>query len=97
MTDLELKKSLLSTPGDRIQEHLDFVGMSQAALAERLGSSVPELTELIKGKAPVTKEIAAKLEQTSGVPASFWLNLERRYREELLEIEQMEKLKALTI
>ena len=97
MTDLELKKSLLSTPGDRIQEHIDFVGMSQAELAERLGSSVFKLNELIKGKAPVTKEIATKLEHVSGIPASFWLNLERRYREELLEIEQMEKSEELTI
>ena len=71
MTDLELKKHLLSCPGDSIQEHIDFVGMSQAELAERLGSSVPELDELIKGKTPVTKEIAAKLEHFSGVPASF--------------------------
>ena len=97
MTDLELKKQLLSCPGDSIQEHIDFVGMSQAELAKRLGSSVPELNKLIKGKAHITKEIAAKLEHVSGVPASFWLNLERRYREELLEIEQMEKLEALTI
>ena len=97
MNTLELKKSLLSTPGDRIQEHIDFVGMSQAELAKRLGSSVSELNELIKGKAPITKEIAAQLEDALGVPASFWLNLERRYREELLEIEQMEKLKTVTM
>ena len=90
MTDLELKKHLLSCPGDSIQEHIDFVGMSQAELAERLGSSLSELNELIKGKAHITKEIAAQLEHALGVPASFWLNLERRYREELLEIEQME-------
>ena len=95
MNGLELKKSLLSTPGDRIQEHIDFVGMSRAELAERLGSSVFELNKLIKGKSPVTKEIAAKLEHASGVPASFWLNLERRYREELLEIEQMDKLETV--
>lgn len=97
MTDLDLKKQLLSCPGDSIQEHIDFVGMSQAELAERLGSSVFELNELIKGKTPVTKEIANKLEHASGVPASFWLNLERRYREELLEIEQMENSGQLSV
>lgn len=92
MTDLELKKSLLSCPGDSIQEHIDTIGMSQAELAERLGRSVPKLNELIKGKAPITKETATKLEYVLGVPASFWLNLERQYQDELLEIEQMEEL-----
>ena len=92
MTDLQIKKSLLSCPGDSIQEHIDHIGMSQAELAERLGRSVPKLNELIKGKAPITKETATKLEYVLGVPASFWINLERTYQDELLEIEQMEHL-----
>lgn len=56
MTDLEAKKLLLSCPGDTIQETIDKIGMSQAELAERLGRSIPKLNELIKGKAPITKE-----------------------------------------
>lgn len=92
MTDLDLKKSLLSCPGDTIQENIDHIGMSQAELAERLGRSVPKLNELIRGKAPITKETATKLEYVLGVTASFWINLERNYQDELLEIEQMEHL-----
>lgn len=92
MTDLALKKSLLTCPGDSIQEHIDAAGMSQAELAERLGRSIPKLNELIRGKAPITKETAAKLEYVLGVPASFWLNLERQYQDVLFEIEQMEFL-----
>ncbi|WNJ17564.1 ImmA/IrrE family metallo-endopeptidase [Pontibacter sp. G13] len=94
MTDLELKKSLLSCPGDTIQEHIDTIGMSQAELAERLGRSVPKLNELIKGKAPISKETATKLGYVLGIPASFWLNLERIYQDELLEIEQLEHLES---
>lgn len=92
MNALELKKSLLACPGDTIQEHIEEIGMSQAELAERLGRSVPKLNELIKGKAPITKETATKLEYVLGVPASFWLNLERQYQDELLEIEKLEHL-----
>jgi addiction module HigA family antidote len=94
MNSLELKKSLLNTPGDSIQEQIDFIGMSQAELAERLGRSVPKLNELINGKAPITKETAAKLEYVLGINASFWLNLEKHYQEELLEIEQLEFLET---
>jgi len=92
MTNLELKKSLLSCPGDTIQEHIDHIGMPQAELAERLGRSIPKLNELIKGKAPINKETAIKLEYVLGVPASFWLNVERQYQDELLEIGQLEHL-----
>lgn len=94
METLELKKSLLSTPGDSIQEQIDFIEMSQAELAERLGRSIPKLNELIKGKAPITKETAGKLEYVLGIDASFWLNLEKHYQEELLEIEQLEFLET---
>jgi addiction module HigA family antidote len=94
MNTLELKKSLLNTPGDTIQEHIDFIGMSQAELAERLGRSIPKLNELIKGKAPITKETAAKLEYVLGIDASFWLNKEKYYQEELLAIEQLEFLET---
>ena len=92
MNNIALKKALLSCPGDSIQEHIDHIGTSQAVLAERLGRSVPKLNELINGKAPITKETAIKLEYVLGVQAGFWLNLERRYQDELLEIEQMEHL-----
>lgn len=89
MNDLEAKKALLSCPGDTIQDTIDEVGMSQAELAERLGRSIPKLNELIKGKAPITKDTATKLEYVLGIPTSFWLNLERRYQDEKLEIEQL--------
>lgn len=92
MEALKLKRDLLSVPGDTIQEHIDFIGMSQAELAERIGRSVPKLNELIKGKSSITRETAQKLEFVLGVSASFWLNLEKQYQEELLEIEKLEEL-----
>lgn len=94
MNTLELKKSLLSSPGDSIQEQIDFIGMSQAELAERLGRSIPKLNELIRGKAPITNDTAAKLEYVLGIDASFWINLEKHYQEELLAIEQLEFLET---
>ncbi len=92
MDNIDLKKSLLTCPGDTIQEHIEHIGMSQAELAERLGRSVTKLNELIKGKAAITKETATKLEYVLGISASFWLNLERQYQDEFLEIERMEHL-----
>ena len=91
-TDIELAKSLLSPPGDTLQEHLDYIGMNQNELAERMGRPKEKINDIIKGREPITTETAYKLEKVLGIPASFWMNRENEYRQELYEIEQQEKL-----
>jgi HTH-type transcriptional regulator/antitoxin HigA len=89
---LEIAKSLLSPPGDTIQEHIDFIGMSQAELAERMGRAREKINDIIKGREPITTVTAFQLEKVLGIPASFWLNREKAYRKELYELEQQEVL-----
>jgi len=96
MNTLEAKKQLLSCPGDTIQETIESIGMTQAELAERLGRSVPKLNELIKGKAPVTRETATRLEYVLGIPADFWLKLEHEYQNELHQIKKLDYLEQLS-
>jgi HTH-type transcriptional regulator/antitoxin HigA len=89
-TILEIAKSLLSPPGDTIQEHIDHIGMSQAELAERMGRPKEKINDIIKGREPVTTSTAFQLEKVLGIPASFWLNREKTYRKELYELQQQE-------
>jgi HTH-type transcriptional regulator/antitoxin HigA len=91
-TTLEIAKSLLSPPGDTIQEHIDFIGMSQAELAERMGRPKEKINDVIKGREPVSTTTAFQLEKVLGIPASFWLNREKTYRKELYELQQQEEL-----
>lgn len=91
-TTLEIAKSLLSPPGDSIQEHIDFIGMSQAELAERMGRPKEKINDVIKGREPITTATAFQLEKVLGIPASFWLNREKTYRTELYELQQQEEL-----
>ncbi len=90
-TTLEIAKSLLSPPGDTIQEHIDFIGMSQAELAERMGRPKEKINDIIKGREPVTTATAFQLEKVLGIPANFWLNREKTYRKELFELQQQEE------
>jgi len=92
--DIALQKSLLSPPGDTIQETIDELGMSQAELAERMGRSKEKLNDMIKGREPLTTETAHRLEKVLSIPASFWINREAEYRREVYEIEQQERLAA---
>lgn len=91
-TTLEIAEALLSPPGDTIQEHIDFIGMSQTELAERMGKPKEKINELIKGRAPLTMATAFKLEKVLSIPASFWINREKTYRKELYELLQLKKL-----
>ncbi len=90
--EVRLAKELLSLPGDTIQETLDELGMSQQELAERMGKHKKTINEIIKGKAPITPETAIQLERVLGIPATFWLERERLYREELQRLNMEESL-----
>ena len=74
----------VSLPGETLQEILDERQMSQADLALATGRPPKTIHEILEGKAPITPDTAAQLEQALGVPASFWNNLERNYQEYLV-------------
>jgi len=42
------------------------------------------INEIIRNKTSITAETALQLEQVLGIPASFWLKREQRYRNSLL-------------
>lgn len=87
-----LDRSLLSPPGDTIQESLDALGMTQAELAQRMGRPKEKINELIKGKAPLTIDTAIMLERVLGAPVNFWIKRESAYRETIARIEEKEAL-----
>ena len=74
-------------PGDILSEALEEREMSQAELARRTNRPLKTINEIVKGKAAITPETAIQLELVMGIPASFWMNLESRYREHLAREE----------
>jgi addiction module HigA family antidote len=72
-------------PGETLRETLEFLGMTQAQLADRTGRPKKTINEIISGKAAITAETALQLERVLGVPASFWSNLERRRNSALIK------------
>lgn len=89
---LRYEPDSVSAPGDTLQETLDTLGMSQAEFAARTGRSAKTINEIIKGKAPITPGMALQFERVLGVPASFWMNYERSYREAVARAEERARL-----
>ena len=65
-------------PGEMLlEEFLKPLGMSQSALAIRLGVSFPRLNEIIRGRRSVTPDTALRLARVVGMSADFWLGLQQ--------------------
>src|SRR2546428_361268 len=79
-------------PGETLAETLDAFSMTQAELAERMGRPLKTINEIIAGKAMITSDTALQLKKVLGVPASFWTNRERLYRDPLARRKETEEL-----
>lgn len=79
-------------PGETLAETLETLGMTQAELAERMGRPLKTINEIVAGKAAITSDTALQLEKVLGVPASFWTNHERIYRDTLASHRETDEL-----
>ena len=65
-------------PGEMLlHEFLIPLGVSQSALAVRLGISFPRLNEIVRGKCAVTPDTALRLGRVLRMSADFWLGLQQ--------------------
>lgn len=67
----------LVSPGEILdEEFLKPMGLSQSALAERMGVTRMRISEIIRGKRAITAETAILLSKAFGTSARFWMNLQ---------------------
>ena len=67
-------------PGEiLLEEFLEPAGVTQAALAEKLGWTTTRLNELIKGKRGITAAAALDLSDALGTSPKLWMNLQATY------------------
>ncbi|MBZ5552719.1 MAG: HigA family addiction module antidote protein [Acidobacteriia bacterium] len=93
---IEFKPDYAVPPGATLLETIQSLGLSQAELAKRTGRPLKTINEIIKGKAAITAETALQLEHVLALPASFWNNLERNYRQTIASLKEQKSLEAAT-
>jgi addiction module HigA family antidote len=65
------------TPGEILEEEFLLpLGMSQNALAQRMGISRMRISEIVRGRHTITAETAILLGRTLGTSPRFWTNLQ---------------------
>lgn len=67
-------------PGEILfEEFLEPEGVTQAALAEKLGWTTTRLNELVKGKRGITASAALDLADVLGTSPKLWMSLQATY------------------
>lgn len=80
-------------PGEMLREEfMRPLGISANALALALHVPVTRVSEIVNERRSVTADTALRLERYFGMPADFWLNLQKQY-----ELESVEDSLATTI
>lgn len=67
----------MNTPSEEIRAMMETFGLSEVALAEHLGVNGRTVVELLQGRAPITAEIALRLEAVFEITAKTWMNYQR--------------------
>jgi len=88
----EYEPDVVTPPGETLLETIAICGLTQDDLAARTGRTPKLINEIGKGKAAITTDTALQFERVLGVPAEFWNNRERKYRESLTRIEERRRL-----
>jgi len=83
-------------PGEILLDALEERSMTQTDLAKKMGLPRKAISNLIHADQPLTDTIAMKLESVLGISATFWLNLERQYRDGLERIKAAHSLTYYT-
>jgi len=79
-------------PGQTLARLLSKNSLSQKDLALKTGLTEKHISNIIQGKASITEDTAIKLEYVFGGKASFWINLQKNYDEDLARLDFEEEL-----
>lgn len=83
MATKEIKPFEATHPGTLIKDELDALEIEQRDFAKKIGMKPTMLNEIIKGKRPVTADLAVVLEKALGISADYWMRFQSQYEIDL--------------
>jgi len=82
-------------PGEFLKEILDELGISQAEFARAMGLSAMRISHVVKGKRPVTAEMALLFGKAFNQTPQYWINLQAAYDLKIAEKTIGQRLVAI--
>lgn len=77
--------------GSILKEELRERGLKQKDFATLTGMKSTHLSELLSGKRDITEDLATKLGEGLGIPATVWLSLQKSYEQDCMAIRQRDE------
>ena len=84
-------------PGEVLQDELEEINLSQAALAQHIGVLPKTINEICRGKRGISAEMAMKLSKALGGNPQFWLNLQNSWEISQLDTTAFEDIKHVAV
>ena len=66
-------------PGEVVKDEIEYRGISQRALAERVGMTYSVVNEILNGRRPITTRTALMFEAALDIPAYILVRLQEKY------------------
>ena len=79
MTVAELTAAHPTHPGEVLKDEIEYRGISQKMLADRIGMSYKMLNDMLNARRPLSTETAMKIEAALDIPADSLLHLQMKY------------------
>lgn len=85
-------------PGILIKDEIDAIpDLTQKELAQQLGLKPSFINEVIKGKRPITADLAILLEKALGISADYWMKFQSQYEIDKARIKEKNILRLKNI
>lgn len=82
-------------PGEFLAEILEGLHLKPAVLARKLGVSAMRISHLLKGKRPITTELAFLLSRAFDQTPQYWLNLQMDYNLKTIAPHMAERIQHI--
>ncbi|MBP3253105.1 MAG: HigA family addiction module antidote protein [Bacteroidales bacterium] len=84
-------------PGGILEMELEDRGIKQKDFAKQIGMLPSNLNRIIKGKSPITENIAEKIEEALNIRKELWLRYQKDYEYDSFIIAQRQKDKTSAV
>lgn len=81
----QIKQYHTSSAADLLKEVMDYYDITQADLAERIGVSQKNISDILNRKRYLTEVLAIRIEKVMGISSKLLLSLDSNYKLQLAE------------
>jgi addiction module HigA family antidote len=84
-------------PGVLLYDEIEYRGISQKELANKMDIAPTVLSEILHGKRNITAALALKLEKALDIDAITWMRLQVKFDIDILRIKERDKGKHIIV